>query len=115
RVFSCALCNLSSSQHPSYFFNAPRFIKPPDTDLRSPFQRLFLHHEMTVSEPRDLRLVRYAQHLIRLRELLQFDSDGFTNSPANPGINLVEHDRPRKLRSIRHRLQHEHQPRRLTT
>ncbi len=59
--------------------------------------------------------MRHAQHLIRLRKFFQLQSDGFTHAPANAGIDLVKNDRARKLRTVRHRLQHQHQTRRFTT
>ena len=37
---------------------------------------------MTIRKPRDLRLVRHAQDLVRLGELLEFDPDCLTYSPT---------------------------------
>src|SRR5262245_33871186 len=70
---------------------------------------------MTISEPRYLRLVRHAQYLIRLRQLLEFETNRFAYTPADASIDLIKHDGARKLRTIRHRLQHQHQTRCFTT
>jgi hypothetical protein len=64
---------------------------------------------MTVGKTRDLRLVRDAQHLIRLRQLLEFNPNSFTHTPADTRVDLIEHNRSWKLRSIRYSLQHQHQ------
>ncbi len=61
-------------------------IKLSNVDLGASLLCFLVNHEMAVSEPGDLRLMRHAQNLICLRELLQFDPDGFANSSADTGI-----------------------------
>src|SRR5690349_8471553 len=70
RVAASAVGDLCTCEHARELFNAAGIIEPANADLGSSLRRLFLHHEMTVSKARNLRLVRDAQHLIRLRELL---------------------------------------------
>jgi hypothetical protein len=111
-VAAGAVGDLGAGEHARQLFNAAGFIEPSDAHLRPALQRFFLHDEMTISKPRYLRLVRHAQHLIRLRKFFQLKPDSFTDAPADAGIDLVKHDRARKLRTVCHCLQHQHQTRR---
>src|SRR6185369_10960440 len=104
-----AISDLRACKHAREFFNAAGLVEFSDTDLRASLQRFFLHDEMAVCKARDLRLVRDTQHLVRLRELLEFKTHGFADATANPCVDLVKHDRARKLGSVRHSLQHKHQ------
>ncbi len=55
--------------------------------------------------------MRDAQHLIRLRKLLEFQADCFADTPSNARVDLIENDCARKLWSVRNGLQHKHQTR----
>jgi hypothetical protein len=70
RVATGALGDLGAGEHTRELFNAACFIEASDANLRPALQGLLLHDEMAVGKARDLWLVRDAQHLVCLRELL---------------------------------------------
>ncbi len=104
RVPAGAVGDLGAGEHARHLLDAARLIELTDAHLRAALQSLFLHHQMAVGKARNLRLVRDTQYLVRLRKLLEFDADRFADATANPCIDLVENDRARKLRTIRHSL-----------
>ena len=65
--------------------------------LVRPRDDFLLHQQVTVGKARDLRLVRYAEHLICLRELFELDADCFADAAADAGVDFVEDDGARKL------------------
>src|ERR1051325_11997157 len=66
-----AVGDFGAGEHARDFLDATGFVEASDAHLRAAFRRFFLYDQMTVREARDLRLVRHAQNLVRLRKLLE--------------------------------------------
>ena len=81
---------------------------PPCVRCRSvatPFHGL-LHHDLRVGERRHLREVGDAQHLVPRAECRSRRPTATPASPPMPGVDLVEHQRRRRLREHHARRQH---------
>ena len=65
-----------------------------------------LHHDLRVGERRHLREVRDAQHLVARPERREQTPDRDPGLTADPGVDLVEHQRRRRLREHHARRQH---------
>ena len=91
---------LGACQHAGDLFDAALAVKSLDFDLCAVFDYLLAHEQVRVGEPRDLRLMRDAEDLIRLRQLFELRAYGFRYAAAYPRVDFVKDYRARKLRSV---------------
>ena len=82
---------------------APATVRPSDLVLR--------HEHVRVGERRDLREVRHAEHLVMAAQGRERAPDRGARLAADPGVDLVEHERRRRLGQ--HDAQRQHRARQL--
>ena len=91
--------DLQAAEHPRRFFHAFCGIEFLHRGAGLAAHGLLAHGEMLAGLRRHLRQMRDAQDLAIPAELAQFAADDFSDRAAHPGIDLVEDQRRRSVRS----------------
>ena len=100
------------AEHPAELLDHLTVLEPLDRRAGEVAGRLLLDPEVALGERGDLREVRDADHLARLREPPQPLADRARGLPADARIDLVEHERLASA-GVRDAHQGEHRPRQL--